>query len=982
MGEGTTTSDALPRELPAEQPRAPRRRLPVATYRLQLHAGFGFAAAAAVVPYLDGLGITDCYTSPHLKARPGSTHGYDIVDHTALNPELDGASDYDAFAAALAARGMGNLVDFVPNHMGVDAAANPWWRDVLENGRGSTYAPFFDIDWHPVKAELKDKVLLPILGDQYGAVLERGELQLHFGDGAFTLRYGTHDLPIAPGQIPQILSHQLDQLRARLGDEHPELNEYLSIITELRNLPPPTEIDPVQVAERQREKDVARERLRRLVERAPRVREHIDACVAAFNAPTGHAVLHGLLEAQAYRLANWRTASHEINYRRFFDINELAGLRVEDPRVFTATHALLLQLVAAGHISGIRLDHIDGLFDPAGYLAALQDAIAAARQDDAAPEGNSAAYVVVEKILAADEHLPAEWPVAGTTGYDFLNLLNGLFVDRRNQRALLRLHARFTGEQRSFADILYESKTLIMRAPMASELHVLAVALNRLSEHDWHTRDFTLTSLRGALREVVACFPVYRTYVSAAGYRDSDRQAVDTAIARARRRNPTMEPSIFGFLRSVLLPDPNARPAGAYAQRLEFAMKFQQYTGPVEAKGREDTSFYRYAPLASLNEVGGGPERFGRTPQEFHAANQERLAAWGTGLLATATHDTKRGEDARARLNVLSECPAEWGRQVSTSARINATNRSRVDGEAAPDRRDEYLFYQTLLGAWPARATAVDATLVERLTAFMLKAAREAKVHTSWLTQNAPYEEALTRFVERVLTGRTAARFLELFLPFQARIAELGMVNSLAQLVLKLVAPGVPDFFQGTELWDLSLVDPDNRRPVDYARRQQLLAELDAARVDTPAERRAWLGALLDHWDDARIKLLITAELLRLRRRNAALFLTGTYEPLEVRGAHADHVVALTRRHGEQVVLAVVPRLVAGLTTRERRLPLGADCWQDTAVMLPPDLAALPLRDLFTHEPLVNTDGSLPLSAALSTLPVAVLGGEVGNTQH
>lgn len=950
-------------------------RPPIATYRLQLHAGFGFAAARDVVPYLDQLGITDCYTSPHLKARPGSTHGYDICDHTALNPELGSGEDYVAFTQALAARGMGHVVDFVPNHMSVASAVNAWWRDVLENGRGSAYAHYFDIDWRPAKAELRDKVLLPILGDQYGAMLERGELRLTFADGAFAVRYGEHDLPINPRQVPDILSRDLDALRRALGDDDPGLVEYLSIITALRRLPGPTDSDPARVAERPREKEVARDRLLRLVERAPRIRAHIDACVNAYAGAAGAALLHALLEAQSYRLAYWRTASHEINYRRFFDIDELAGLRMEDSRVFAATHVLLLQLIAAGQITGVRLDHIDGLFDPSAYLVALQHAAAEALGQPSAPGNPASLYVVVEKILTGDERLPADWPVAGTSGYEFLNGLNGLFVERRNQRALARVYRRFAGERRRFADVLYDGKRLIMRTPMASELNVLAVELNRISEDDWHTRDFTLNSLREALREVVACFPVYRTYVSATRCQDTDRQAIDTALEGARRRNPTMEPSLFEFVRSVLLPDRTALPPSAYARRLVFAMKFQQYTGPVEAKGREDTSFYRYTPLASLNEVGGDPERFGWTPAEFHAANQERLATWPRALLATATHDTKRGEDVRARLNVLSELPEEWGRHLSGWARINAAHRTLVHGEAAPDRNDEYLFYQALLGVWPPGARAPSPALVQRLTAYLHKAAREAKVHTSWLTQNAPYEAALGGFVEGVLTGRTAGRFLNLFLPFQARIARLGMINSLAQLVLKLVAPGVPDFYQGTELWDLSLVDPDNRGAVDYGLRRRLLAEIDAA-LDVPAQdRRAALAAMLTAWEDGRVKLLVSATLLRLRRQMPAMFFEGTYEPLETRGAHAANVVALARRQAGQTVIAVVPRLVSALTSEEHPFPVGAAGWDDTAIVPPGDVRDL--RDAFTQARVeIVPSGAAPtvaLATLLDALPVGVL---------
>lgn len=947
---------------PRSEATARAARVPHATYRLQLHAGFDFAAAAAVVPYLRQLGIGDCYTSPLLQACPGSAHGYDIVDHAALSAELGGAAGFATFAAALAAHDLGLLIDVVPNHMGIDPVANRWWRDVLENGPCSPHARAFDIDWAPVKDELRDKVLLPILGDQYGLVLERGELQLAYADGGFRLRYFDHCLPINPRQVPQILAPGVERVGAALGATAPAVVELHSILTALRNLPVYTETEPDRVAERQREKEVARVRLARLVAAEPQVAAHVAACVAAFNRPDGAARLHQLLEAQPYRLAAWRTAAHEINYRRFFDINELAGLRMEDPAVFAASHALVLTLLGDGRVTGLRLDHVDGLYDPAGYLAALQ----AAARDAGAP---APLYLAVEKILGEAEALPADWPVAGTTGYDFLNECGGLFVDAASERALRRVYRRFTAQRAAFADVLYECKTLIMDGPMASELNMLAAALNRLSEHDPRTRDFTLNSLTRALREVVACFPVYRTYVSAAGASDSDRRVVDTALARTRRRHPTMERSILDFVRRVLLPDP----AGPDAERrLDFARRFQQYTGPVEAKGREDTAFYRYVPLLALNDVGGDPERFGCSPAAFHAASRARHATWPHAMLATATHDTKRGEDARARLAALSELADEWGHRLSAWARANAAHRRPVDGRPAPDRNDEYLFYQALLGAWPPGAARADAELTERLAAYALKAAREAKRVTSWLTENAPYESALTGFVRGVLGAPGAARFLPLFLPFQARVAALGALNSLAQTTLKLVVPGVPDFYQGSELWDLSLVDPDNRRPVDYAHRRHLLAALDAARAD-PAAHRAVAAEALAAWPDGRIKLLLTAVLLRQRRADPELFRAGDYQPLALRGRHAERAVALARCHAGRAVVAVVPRLCAPLTSHERPFPLG-DCWADTAVALPAGLAGRPLRDLVTGAAHAAAD-VLPLAALCADLPLAVLRG-------
>jgi (1->4)-alpha-D-glucan 1-alpha-D-glucosylmutase len=963
-------------------------RIPTSTYRLQFHRGFGFADARALVSYLARLGITDCYSSPYLKASPGSTHGYDICDHNELNPELGSDDDYARFTAELAAHGMGQVVDFVPNHMGVNEAANPWWRDVLENGSCSPVASFFDIDWQPVKTELKDKVLLPILGDQYGFVLERAELTLCFEHGGFTLRYFDHDLPVNPRAVPRILEHDLEALRTALGEDAPDFLEYLSIVTALRNLPVYTETDSARVQERHREKQMARERLARLAEATPRIRQHIEGAVHAFNGHAGEPRtfdrLHALLEAQPYRLSYWRTASHEINYRRFFDINQLAGLRMEDARVFAAAHGLILRLVREGKVTGIRIDHIDGLFDPVQYLERLQQAVCAPAVDGN-PVGEPALYVVTEKILSAGEALPERWPVAGTSGYDFLNDLNGIFVDRRNYRALLRVYRRFCGVRRAFQDIVYDSKKLIMDTPMSSELNVLAHALNRLSEHDRRTRDFTLNSLRDALKEVVACFPVYRTYVAETGFTEADRAAIDTAVHRARRRNPTMEPSVFAFVRETLLPEPSrARGPEDHQRRLAFAMKFQQYTGPVQAKGVEDTAFYRYNALLSLNEVGGDPGRFGCSPADFHARNQQRRQHWPFTMLASSTHDSKRGEDARARLNVLSELPEEWGHHLTSWAKINLANRMIVDGERAPDRNDEYLFYQTLLAAWPPRfetkTMSPDALLVSRLSDYMLKAAREAKVHTSWITENPAYEAAVMRFVERTLNGPSTPRFLAAFLPFQTRIARLGMVNSLSQVVLKVVSPGVPDFYQGTELWDLSLVDPDNRRAVDYVTRRQMLASLgpflrapqEPSRARTDAVRE-----MLAHWGDGRIKLFLTATALRLRRACAALFLHGSYEPLEAEGARAQHVVALARRHGPDTVIAVVPRLLTSVTTTTHSIPTGSESWGETRLRLPPDPPHRAYCNLFTGETVeaagARAGRTLDLAAILRTCPVALL---------
>jgi (1->4)-alpha-D-glucan 1-alpha-D-glucosylmutase len=981
-----------------------RQRMPVSTYRLQLHAGFTFRDARAVVPYLAKLGITDVYCSPYLRARPGSTHGYDICDHRMLNPELGSEADYQAFVEELARYRLSQVLDFVPNHMAVDPVQNPWWRDVLEDGPASRFARFFDIDWHPVKPELDGKVLLPVLGDHYGLVLERGELQLAFKDGALALHYFERDLPIDPAQYPRVLRTGLESLQAELPADDAELVEFLSILTALDHLPALSETDAKRVAERQREKKVARDRLARVVEGSPRIRQHVDGALRAFNGQPGqpHSFdrLHELLEGQPYRLAYWRTAFDEINYRRFFDIRELAGVRMEEPEVFAATHELVLRLIREGKVTGLRLDHLDGLFDPAGYVERLQEAVLQEWASDLAPadiskeewqrqvrawrsaERNVAErpfYVVAEKILSGHETLPDSWPIHGTSGYDFLNDLNRLFVEAENARPMKRVYERFTGLTEPFADVVYECKKLITWTALASELNVLAHALNRLSEGNRRARDFTLNSLREALREVVACFPIYRTYVNQSGATDTDRQMIQTALARAGRRNPAMEPSVFDFLRRVLLPadDGEELPPEEVGKRLDFAMKFQQYTGPVQAKGMEDTSFYRYNRLLSLNEVGGDPQRFGGATAQFHEANRLRLRHWPSALLATATHDTKRGEDARARLNVLSEVPDEWRRLLFQWTRINTGNRGTVDGEPAPDRNDEYLFYQALLGAWPAanEAPAAPGELVQRLRDYMLKAVKEAKVHTSWINPHEGYDRAVGDFVDKTLTGPRAARFLAAFLPFQRRIARLGMANSLAQLVLKLVSPGVPDFYQGTELWDLSLVDPDNRRPVDFDRRQQLLGDLEPALGEESSGVAGEVAKLLDHWQDGRIKQFITACGLRLRRCLPDVFLHGEYLPLEGTGEQVDHLVGVARRLENQVVLAIVPRLPAALAATH--LPLGQDAWKTTRLMLPSGIPAGPFRNAITHERVETASESGHLSIcvadALATCPVALL---------
>lgn len=911
------------------------RHVPASTYRLQIHAGFRLDAARGIVLYLRRLGAGAAYTSPYFAAEPGSTHGYDVTNHNVINPEVGGAEAHTAFTDAVRAAGMQHIVDFVPNHMGISTATNPWWRDVLAGGHDSPSARFFDIDWNPFKTELRRKLLLPILGDQYGCVLDRGELQLELSDGQLVLRYFDHRLPINARDVP-----------------------------------------PLQGVEEMEPEAAAR-------------------IIAGFNGVAGQPKsfdrLHALLEEQAYRLAYWRTAAHEINYRRFFDVNTLAGLRVEDPEVFAAIHRLLGTLLREGRVTGVRVDHPDGLFDPATYFDMLQDLAADAWGEHRTPGGRRL-YVVAEKILSGRERLPSGWSVHGTTGYNFLNQVNGLFVDPGNARRMRRAYARLTGQTRSFDDLLYDAKRLIMDTSMASELTVLAHTLDRIGESNRKSRDFTLYSLRDMLAEVVACFPVYRTYVNDQGWAPDDRVALERAIARARRRNPAMEPSIFDFFREVMLPRDPSGPAAPGPERregyppadaeeasarLRFAMKFQQYTGPLQAKGLEDTAFYRSNALLSLNEVGGDPSRFGLSAPDFHEMNRLRQHDWPLEMTSTATHDTKLGEDVRARINTLSEFPEEWDREAGKWMRLNKASRTIVDGEPAPDRNDEYRFYQALLGVWPDGETAATPDLVSRLQGYMTKAVKEAKLHSSWINPDEQYEAAVTAFVERVLTGPGAAKFLPAFLPLQQKVARGGIVNSLAQVVLKIASPGVPDFYQGSELWDFNLVDPDNRRPVDFIRRAQMLDSVDHV-LALPAEaRRGGLGRLLQTSRSGAIKLLVTAAGLRLRTEMADVFLDGQYLPLEVETSVDGLAIAFARVHADgRAAIAIAPHLVSRLVSAERPVPLG-ETWRTSRVLLPKALAPLTFTDVFTGmtlRPVVAGESAwLFVGQALQTLPVSLL---------
>lgn len=968
---------AKPRE------RAFETRIPDATYRLQFSQAFTFAQAADVVPYLHELGVSHCYASPYYSARPGSRHGYDIVDHNAFNPEIGSTEQFERFAQALHSHGMGQILDMVPNHMGVMGSDNAWWLDVLENGPASAFAAYFDIDWESPQSELGGKVLVPVLGDHYGAVLDRGELKLEFDrmSGAFSVTYHQHRFPVDPAEYPRILAFGQLRLREQDGEQSPQLAEFEALVTAFSHLPARAVTDAGAVLERRRDKEVHKRQLAHLCERSPDIAACVEESARKITGEAGRPesfdAFHELLEHQAYRLAYWRVAADDINYRRFFDINDLAALRVEDERVFEAIHRLSLQLLREGKIDGMRIDHPDGLYDPLRYFRKLQECVAGgAEAADGDPRGPRPLYLVIEKILADHERLPEHWPVYGTTGYRFANVVNGLFVDTAAELQFDRIYRAFIRERIDYDEVLYRAKRVIMQTQLSAELGVLANRLTRIARADRHTRDFTLASLREALAGVIACFPVYRTYISD-GVGAEDRRYVEWAVGAARKRCHTVETQVLDFVRSVLLDAGVPEDEGPRQRELrDFVMRFQQFTAPVAAKGMEDTAFYCYNRLTSLNEVGGNPRRFGLSLSAFHHASLDRARHWPHTMLATSTHDNKRSEDVRTRIDALSEFPDEWWAQLQRWRRINRKHKRQLESGAAPAANDEYLLYQTLIGSWPLGE--IDAQMLaayrERIENYMLKAVREAKVHTSWMNVNEDYESALRQFVSALLDAPERNVFIADFMPFARRIGRVGMFNSLSQVVIKIASPGVPDFYQGNELWDFSLVDPDSRRPVDFDRRRAMLGELEDRFSCAPAQHAERARLLLEHMEDGDIKFYVTWKGLAVRTQYRSLFATGEYLPLEVRGEHADRICAFARMEGARAVVAVAPRLIGRLVAGPG-VPLGSTAWPDTRIVFPTRLA-LVYRNTYTQER-VTCDGAgeIRVSDVLRSFPVALLLG-------
>lgn len=900
--------------------------IPRATYRIQFHAGMRFEQAQAQVPYLARLGVSHLYASPYLKARSGSTHGYDIVDHNALNPEIGSEQDHAALCEALRTHGMHQLLDIVPNHMGVLEADNSWWLDVLECGPASVHACTFDIEWAPPAPELQGKVLLPVLGDHCGRVLESGELQLAF-DGAageWAVRYHAHRFPLDACTYPEVMA-AVAPPDTTPAEDAPERLAVQSLIDAFGRLPDRNDSDPAARALRQRDKVLLKQRLAAAHAQHGWLQAWVQSAAEAFNgiaSADGSADasafdrLDGLLAKQAYRLAFWRVAGDDVNYRRFFDVSTLAALRMETPGVFDATHRTVMQWLADGRLQGLRVDHPDGLADPQTYFESLQQRHVEVRQAQGLPPGVT--YIAVEKILADHERVPENWPVHGGTGYRFANVLNGLFVDASHEAEMDAVYAEFIGHRPCFDDILRDAKLLIMSTSLASDLQILTEALHRIAQSDRHSRDFTRNRLRAALVEVAAGFPVYRSYISERGVSQTDRRHVDWACAQAKRHSSAWEVSAIDYLRDVLLNAPEEADAPRKAMMLGFIRRWQQFTAPVMAKAMEDTAFYRYHRLVSLNDVGGDPRRFGLSPSAFHAANQIRARFHPHSMLGTSTHDSKRSEDVRARLNVLSEMPAPWGEAVQRWHAMNKPLAVRAEAEVAPE--DEYLLYQTLVGAWPlteVTQAALDA-LRERVQAYMLKALREAKQRTSWINPNQVIEDGMSRFIDCLLGVLEPNPFLKDFLAFMGTVIPLGCLNSLNQVVLKLTSPGVPDIYQGCEAWQFNLVDPDNRRPVDFALLRSLLQDVEAAHAQGPVDPATW-QAWLSQPETGHIKMAVTWRLLQLRKLVPDLFEKGAYRPLEVQGAAAAHAVAFQRRaegqgQPDRHCIVIASRLLHGVT--------------------------------------------------------------------
>jgi (1->4)-alpha-D-glucan 1-alpha-D-glucosylmutase len=966
------TSDKMER---TEHKKMASHSIPLTCYRLQFNQDFTFLKATEILDYLTRLGITTIYSSPLLQSRTGSEHGYDVTDPTRIDSDLGSEQQFEMFQLDLHKREMGLLLDVVPNHMAA-SPENPWWMDVLENGPGSSYASYFDIDWHPPSRIFENKILLPVLGGFYADILKKRELQLVFKDGSFSVQYYESSFPLAPKSYRNILIHRQQVLEDKLGAKSPAFQEYLGIIVGLDALAPRQTLPVYAAGERRLQVAALKERLKELHDTDKVFREFLTGNIAYFNGVTNNdesfRALDRLLSDQSFALSYWNSANAEINYRRFFNVAELVGVRVEDPAVLQATHSTIFRLIESGAVTGLRIDHIDGLRDPLGYLQRLQSHVGAAATHT---KESRDLYIIVEKILSGPEHIPTEWPVSGTTGYDFLNAVNRIFVYPGGLRTIERMYAKFLDKRQDYKDLLYEKKKLIMTSLLAVEMRYLGHQLATLGQQDRYAREIPAAELAHAFAETTVCLSVYRTYIRGMEVPTDAKAHIEAAIAEARSRNPRIDPKCFSFVYDVLLGnDPGEVIPEQKEARLAFVMRWQQLTGAITAKGFEDTLLYVYFPLLSLNDVGGDPRAADSSAVRFEDFIEKRSQHWPHALNSTATHDTKRGEDVRARIDVLSEIPAEWSRRLIRWNKWNAKKRGVVKGQPAPDRNEEIFIYQTLLGAWPLDENELR-TFEKRLREYMTKAVREAKVHTRWIRPNLEHEKHLEEFVAAIIKPGHRNLFLQDFLRFHKTIAYFGMLNGLSQALIKMTAPGVPEIYQGCELWDFRLVDPDNRRPVDYSRRAKFLAEIEK-QSQSPDKVRQLAEELMGNWHDGRVKLYLTWKILNFRRHNAALFLDGTFEPLKVTGRRASNVVAYARHHGKQWTIIVAPKWLA-----HARAPMEQQTmpkfWADTEIVVPKSFPSH-CENILTSESLpirrFRGRGLIRVAEVTANFPVACLG--------
>lgn len=926
-------------------------RIPKATYRIQFNSAFGFDSAKAIVNYLADLGISELYASPIFKARAGSSHGYDVVDPTQLNPELGTEEDFEKLVQELQQRHMGWLQDIVPNHMAYDSQ-NRYLMDILENGHDSLYLDYFDIAWNSPFANSNEPILAPLLGNFFASSLENGEIQLKYEESGLSVNYYSLKLPLKLESYAKFLTQNLGKLAKTLGRKHPIFVRLLGILYMVKNIP-----SEGTAQQRQDQAAFVKGLLWELYTDNDEVRTFIDENLQLFNGepgkPESFNLLENLLSEQFYRLCYWKVGAEEMNYRRFFTVNELISVRVEDSKVFKNTHDLICQYVKQGKFTGLRIDHIDGLYDPTQYLDRLR-------------EKTGDTYITVEKILQPGEDLPSNWSVQGTSGYDYLNYVNGIFCQTENEEKFTQIYSDVAGIRTTYEQLIPEKKHLIIERNLAGDIDNLAFLLKTIAGNYRYGNDFTINGLKRALAEVLTRFPIYRTYITEAGISETDRSYIQEVIEATKPHTPFLNNELNFIEKLLLLEYDDFLTQAEKDQWLYFVMRVQQYTGPLTAKGVEDTAFYVYNRFLSLNEVGGEPGRFGISVSEFHEFNQKRQSRWTYAMSATSTHDTKRGEDVRARLNVLSEIPEEWQKQVHTWIEINRSRKKTVKRFAMPDRNDEYLFYQTLVGAFPFLEHEY-ADCVERVKDYVLKAIREAKMYTAWLRQNSTYEDAFVDFVKSVLEISKDNPFLKEFIPFQQKVAYYGIFNSLSQALLKISTPGIPDFYQGTELWDFSLVDPDNRRPVDFETRQSYLKTIkEQAKTDI----LKLIQELLETKEDARIKLFLIVQALKARTENLDVFNEGDYLPLEVNGKFKENIIAFATRKAHKTIVTIAPRFLTSLV-QPGEYPLGQQVWDDTSVKLPSGAPSAWKNAI--SEQAVQTSDTLLIGEALKHFPVALL---------